>query len=117
MNLHAARAAASEAAAPAVSPRVRDRCWLEDLNLLPLAYEASALPDELSQRCKLPKRDAAPLLVWKRRWGVRRGLAPRPRMDVHDVKERGAAGTVVTQALEIMVRARIRMRVRSRHMS
>ena len=71
-------------------------CWLEDLNLPPLAYEASALPDELSQRRELPKRDAAPLPVWKRHWSVRRGSAPRPRMDVHDVKERGADGTVVT---------------------
>jgi hypothetical protein len=78
LNLHAARAAASEAAASAVSPRVRSWCrnggsnagfrltkagpchwtiaaqisawcWLEDSNLPPLAYEASALPDELSQ--------------------------------------------------------------------
>ena len=32
-------------------------CWLEDLNLPSLAYEASALPDELSQRRKLLKRD------------------------------------------------------------
>lgn len=30
-------------------------CWLEDSNLPPLAYEASALPDELSQLCKLAK--------------------------------------------------------------
>ncbi len=72
LNLHAARAAASEAAASAVSPRVRSWCrnggsnasfrptkavpchwtiaaisawcWLEDSNLPPLAYEASALP-------------------------------------------------------------------------
>src|SRR5215831_11198237 len=78
LNLHAARAAASEAAASAVSPRVHcwcrnggsnagyrltkavpchwtiaamwTWCWLEDSNLPPLAYEASALPDELSQR-------------------------------------------------------------------
>jgi hypothetical protein len=82
-------AAASEAAASAISPRVHcyefidgaataDRtltfrlskalpcrwaiaaegsvwCWLEDSNLPPLAYEASALPDELSQRGKLTK--------------------------------------------------------------
>ena len=55
LNLHAARAAASEAAASAVSPRVPIWCWLEDSNLPPLAYEASALPDELSQRCKSTK--------------------------------------------------------------
>jgi hypothetical protein len=30
-------------------------CWLEDSNLPPLAYEASALPDELSQQVKLTK--------------------------------------------------------------
>ena len=115
LNLHAAScrrrasgamAAAPEAAASAVSPRVRwqrridgaataDRtpvsalpkrcpatgrlrrwvhevglmewCWLEDSNLPPLAYEASALPDELSQPfANGQKRDAAPLPVWKR---------------------------------------------------
>ena len=55
LNLHAARAAASEAAASAVSPRVPIWCWLEDSNLPPLAYEASALPDELSQPAKLTK--------------------------------------------------------------
>ena len=46
-------AAASEAAASAVSPRVRDWCWLEGSNLPPLAYEVSALPDELSQLLKI----------------------------------------------------------------
>src|SRR6476646_7282737 len=86
LNLHAARAAASEAAASAVSPRVQCWCrnggsnagfrltkavpyhwtiatwrWLEDSNLPPLAYEASALPDELSQRMKTDKRIAVPL--------------------------------------------------------
>ena len=40
--------------------------WLEDSNLPPLAYEASALPDELSQRMKIDKRIAAPLPVRKR---------------------------------------------------
>src|SRR5262249_24106776 len=82
LNLHAARAAASEAAASAVSPRVHcllpqrriERwlppskagpcqleiavflwCWLEDANPPPLAYKASALPDELSQPGKLTK--------------------------------------------------------------
>jgi hypothetical protein len=81
LNLHAVAAAASEAAASGVSPRVLCQeflmvpqrrierrfppyqsgtlplgdcgrlwwCWLEDSNLPPLAYEASALPDELSQ--------------------------------------------------------------------
>src|SRR5262245_49601890 len=44
-------------------------CWLEDSNLPPLAYKASALPDELSQRDKLTKRIAAPLLEWKRPCG------------------------------------------------
>ena len=103
LNLHAAScrrrasgtmAAASAAAASAVSPRVRDWCrnggsnagplhtkavpchwtiaavwtwcWLEDSNLPPLAYEASALPDELSQLLQIDKRIAAPLPVWKR---------------------------------------------------
>ena len=95
LNLHAARAAASEAAASAVSPRVPVWCWLEDSNLPPLAYEASALPDELSQRLKKLQKDrgAAPgveTTLW-----VRRGSAPRPNLDVHDVKERGATGAVV----------------------
>ena len=37
-------------------------CWLEDSNLPPLAYEASALPDELSQPDERSTRwDAAPL--------------------------------------------------------
>ena len=44
-------------------------CWLEDSNLPPLAYEASALPDELSQLMKIDKRIAAPLPVWKRPCG------------------------------------------------
>jgi hypothetical protein len=106
LNLHAARAAASEAAASAVSPRVRCRksyrwcrnggsnagfrltkaapcqwkiaaadkwCWLEDSNLPPLAYEAGALPDELSQHLgNGQKRDAAPLPEWKRPCGCAR---------------------------------------------
>ena len=64
-------------------------CWLEDSNLPPLAYEASALPDELSQLCKLAKgsrrrsRSRSDLVV-------RRGSAPRPNLDVHNVKERSA---------------------------
>jgi hypothetical protein len=96
LNLHAARAAASEAAASAVSPRVPIWCWLEDSNLPPLAYEASALPDELSQLLENRQKDrgAAPgveATLW-----VRRGSAPRPNLDVHDVKERGATGAVVT---------------------
>ena len=52
--------------------RLRLWCWLEDLNLPPLAYEASALPDELSQRDKLTKRIAAPLPEWKRPCGCAR---------------------------------------------
>ena len=99
LNLHAARAAASEAAASAVSPRVhRCRwCWLEDSNLPPLAYETSALPDELNQRAiNKKRRGAAPVVEATLR--VRRGSAPRPGVDVDDVKERGAtseAGAVV----------------------
>src|SRR5215470_6306815 len=70
-------------------------CWLEDSNLPPLAYKASALPDELSQPRKLTKGS---------RRHSRRGSelleragnpAPRPILDVHNVKERGANGTVV----------------------
>jgi hypothetical protein len=30
-------------------PALMEWCWLEDSNLPPLAYKASALPDELSQ--------------------------------------------------------------------
>ena len=96
LNLHAVAAAASEAAASTVSPRVHSSmvpqrrierrfppyqsgalplddcgqefswCWLEDSNLPPLAYEASALPDELSQLWQIDKRVAAPLPEWKR---------------------------------------------------
>lgn len=40
-------------------------CWLEDSNPPPLAYKASALPDELSQPGKLTKGSAAPLPVRK----------------------------------------------------
>ena len=105
LNLHAARAAASEAAASAVSPRVHSSlmvpqrriepllsalakrcpapgrmrpplnvwCWLEDSNLPPLAYEASALPDELSQLLENRQKDrgAAP--------GVEATLSGAPR--------------------------------------
>src|SRR6185436_845057 len=74
LNLHAARAAASEAAASAVSPRVLIWCWLEDSNLPPLAYEASALPDELSQLLENRQKDrgAAP--------GVEATLSGAPRL-------------------------------------
>ena len=71
-------------------------CWLEDSNLPPLAYEASALPDELSQRMKLTMdRGAAP--------GVEATLqcarlGARPNLDVHNVKERGATGAVSVHA-------------------
>ena len=50
-------------------PAFMEWCWLEDSNLPPLAYEASALPDELSQLGKSTKRIAAPLPVWKRPCG------------------------------------------------
>ena len=128
LNLHARRAAASEAAASAVSPRVPCRsrsdgtatadrtpvsalptrcpatgrlrllwwCWLEDSNLPPLAYEASALPDELSQRLVNGQKGTRR----RSRSGSDRagapGSAPRPNLDVHNVKERGATGAVVT---------------------
>jgi hypothetical protein len=42
------------------------------------------------------QRDAAPLPEWKRPCRGRRGSAPRPNLDVHNVKERGATGAVVT---------------------
>jgi hypothetical protein len=70
-------------------------CWLEDSNPPPLAYKASALPDELSQPGKLKKeRGAAPRAeasVLERAGNP----TPRPILDVHNVKERGATGTVV----------------------
>ena len=74
-------------------------CWLEGSNPPPLAYKASALPDELSQLGKLTKRrGAAPdaeASVLERAGDP----APRPILDVHNVKERGATGTVIqTQA-------------------
>ena len=68
--------------------------WLEDLNLPPLAYEASARPDELSQRSKLSKMEPVPLPVWKQPSRVCRDSASE--MDVNNVKERGAIGAVVT---------------------
>ncbi len=60
-----------------VSPRVhRCWCWLEDSNLPPLAYEASALPDELSQPLrKLTKgsrRRSRPESELAERAGIRR---------------------------------------------
>jgi hypothetical protein len=121
-------AAASEAAASAVSPRVLAKswvmvpqrrierrfppypngalplddcghfrwCWLEDSNLPPLAYEASALPDELSQRCKLTNGPRCRSRCGSDLVGAP-GSAPRPNLDVHNVKERGATGAVVTR--------------------
>ena len=49
-------------------------CWLEDSNLPPLAYEASALPDELSQLLENRQKDrgAAP--------GVEATLSGAPRL-------------------------------------
>ena len=60
-------------------------CWLEDLNLPLLAYEASALPDELSQRGKLPKRGrgAAPGVEATFEGAPRLGAASE--MDVHHI--------------------------------
>jgi hypothetical protein len=129
LNLHAVAAAASEAAASTVSPRVHcqelidgaataDRtpvsavpkrcpatgrlrprlmewCWLEDSNLPPLAYKASALPDELSQLRQLTNGS-------RRRSRSGSDLVGAPRLgaasevDLHNVKERGAAGALVT---------------------
>ena len=69
-------------------------CWLEDSNLPPLAYKASALPDELSQLRKLTngsrrRSRSGSDLVGAPRLGAASGL------DLHNVKERGAAGAVV----------------------
>jgi hypothetical protein len=70
-------------------------CWLEDSNPPPLAYKASALPDELSQPGKLTNgrgaASGAEASVLERVGNP----APRPILDVHNVKERGANGTVV----------------------
>src|SRR5262245_45061596 len=115
-------AAASEAAASAVSPRVQCWCrnggsnagfrltkavpchwtiatwrWLEDSNLPPLAYEASALPDELSQRMKLTKGSRRRSRSGSDLVGAP-DSAPRPNLDVHNVKEPGATGAVVVHA-------------------
>ena len=70
-------------------------CWLEDSNPPSLAYKASALPDELSQLRKLTngsrrRSRSGSDLVGAPRLGAASGL------DVHNVKERGAAGAVVT---------------------
>ena len=90
-------------------------CWPEDSNLPPLAYEASALPDELSQPGKLTNgRGAAPgaeASVLERAGSP----APRPILDVHNVKERGATGTVVMRKRS-QAQEHTRTRVRPRHM-
>jgi hypothetical protein len=70
-------------------------CWLEDSNLPPLAYEACALPDELSQLrqstngSRRRSRSGSDLVGAPR-------LGAASEMDLHNVKERGAAGAVVT---------------------
>jgi hypothetical protein len=69
-------------------------CWLEDSNPPPLAYKASALPDELSQLGKLTKRRGAVPDAENERAECAGITAPRPYLDVHNVKERGATGTV-----------------------
>ena len=76
-------------------PAFMEWCWLEDSNLPPLAYEASALPDELSQL-----RQSTSGSRRRSRSGSDLVGAPRlgaaSEMDLHNVKERGAAGAVVT---------------------
>ena len=112
LNLHAARAAASEAAASAVSPRVPIWCWLEDSNLPPLAYEASALPDELSQHRKIDKRIAAPLPVWKRPCGC---AEARRRVQIWTFtmsKSAAPTGAVVT-GMRVRERGRERAQARA----
>src|SRR5262245_9850 len=90
-------------------------CWLEDSNLPPLAYEASALPDELSQRLqRLTKGTRRRSRSGSDRVGAP-GSAPCPNLDVHNVKERGAAGAVVTGERTHGARARAHARTPSAH--
>jgi hypothetical protein len=78
----------------AASPRVRYRCWLEDLNLLPLAYEASALPmsQASAANCQRGTR-RRPRTGSDLRGAPRLGAASE--MDIHNVEERGAGSAVV----------------------
>ena len=71
-------------------------CWLEDSNLPPLAYEASALPDELSQHAANGKKGTQRRSRSGSDLVGAPGSAPRPNLDVHNVKERGAVGAVAT---------------------
>src|SRR5262245_20413801 len=84
-------------------------CWLEDSNPPPLAYKASALPDELSQPGKLTKGARR-----RSRCGSELERAgnptPRPILDVHNVKERGATGTVSHAQTKPWPRARAHTR-------
>ena len=67
----------------------------EDSNLPPLAYEASALPDELSQLRQLTNGSRR-----RSRSGSEHvccaGLGAASALDLHNVKQRGADGAVVT---------------------
>ena len=76
-------------------PAPMEWCWLEDSNLPPLAYEASALPDELSQLRQLTNGSRRRSRSGSDRVGAPR-LGAASEMDLHNVKERGAAGAVVT---------------------
>ena len=90
-------------------------CWLEDSNLPPLAYEASALPDELSQRLRNRQKDRGAAPGVEATLSGRRGSAPRPNLDVHDVKERGATGAVVIGVRTHGTRTRAHARTLSAH--
>src|SRR5688572_29808679 len=70
-------------------------CWLEDSNLPPLAYEASALPDELNQLRQLTNGSRRRSRSGSDVVGAPR-LGAASEVDLHNVKERGAAGAVVT---------------------
>ena len=89
-------------------------CWLEDSNLPPLAYEASALPDELSQLGKLAKGTRRRSRCGSDLVGAP-GSAPRPNLDVHNVKERGATGAVITGVRTHGSSARTNARAPSAH--
>src|SRR5262245_31780865 len=84
-------------------------CWLEVSNPPPLAYKASALPDELSQPGELTKGARR-----RSRCGSELERAgnptPRPILDVHNVKERGATGTVSHAQTKPWPRARAHTR-------
>ena len=96
-------------------PRLVEWCWLEDSNLPPLAYEASALPDELSQPWRMGKKGTQRRSRSGSDLVGAPGSAPRPDLDVHNVKEHSAIGAVVTDERPHVASARTDARALPAH--